>query len=153
MAKHMTVQEKKDWDALYLYVKKNVMGYDDNQSLSQSMARRLKGLLVNKFMVNDKIPDTANYSYQTVLNTFKFCMPDIQKGFRNNSFRDENHKFNYAIKIVESNINTVYLRMKQAKKTEEDVSNHDISDSINYVNTFKPRENKHDNKKKYADLW
>lgn len=117
--KHLSQEDKLYWEALYEYVRKNIMGYDENQSLSRSMVLRLKGLLNNKFMANNNIDDTANYSYQTVLNTFKFCTLDIQRGLRSNSFRDENHKFNYIIKIVESNLNTVYLRMKNVEKSKQ----------------------------------
>lgn len=117
--KLMSYEDKILWNELYEYVRSNIMGYDKNQSLSTAMVLRLKGLLYNKFMENLKIEDTANYSYQVVLNTFKFCTPDIQRGLRSNSFRDENHKFNYVIKIVESNLNTVYMRMKNAGKAKE----------------------------------
>ena len=117
--KHLSQKDKLYWESLYEYVRKNIMGYDDNQSLSRSMVLRLKGLLTNKFIENNNIDDTANYSYQIVLNTFKFCMPDIQRGLRSNSFKDENHKFNYVLKIVETNLNTVYLRMKNAEKSKQ----------------------------------
>ena len=46
--KHMSKQEKADWDELYEYVRTEVMGYDQNQSLSSEMVLRLKGLLSNK---------------------------------------------------------------------------------------------------------
>lgn len=151
--KHMSQQDKIEWETLYEYVRHNVLGYDDNQSLSRSMVLRLKGLLNNKFMANNNIADTSNYSYQTVLNTFKFCMPDIQKGLRNNAFTDENHKFNYILKIVENNLNTVYLRMMDAKKVNDEINRHDISDAANYINNFKPKEDSKGNSKKYNDLW
>ena len=107
--KHMSQEDKDNWKELYEYVKKNVLGYDDNQALSKTMVLRLKGLLNNKFISNNNIEDTSNYSYKIVLNTFKFCIFDIQKGLRSNSFKDESHKFNYVLKIVESNLNTVYI--------------------------------------------
>ena len=118
-SKRMSIKDKKDWEALYEYVRHNVMGYDENQSLSKNMVLRLKGLLNNKFMANNNIEDTSNYSYETILLTFKFCMSDIQRGLRSTSFRDETHKFNYVLKIVESNINTVYMRLKNAEKSKQ----------------------------------
>lgn len=124
--KHMSKQEKADWDELYEYVRTEVMGYDQNQSLSSEMVLRLKGLLSNKFMENNYIQDTASYSYKTVLNTFKYCSLDIQRGLRSNSFRDERHRFNYVLKIVESNLNTVYTRMKNAVKAEEKTQTMDV---------------------------
>lgn len=151
--KHMSQEDMKHWDDLYMYVKTRVLGYDENQSLSKNMVLRLKGLLTNKFMANNHIEDTANYSYQVVLNTFKFCNPSIQKGLKNNAFTDENHKFAYILKIVESNLNNVYIKMRDAEKAKEEIDNHDISYTANYNNTFKSKENKQNNSKKYEDLW
>ena len=77
-------------------------------------------------MENNHIQDTASYSYKTVLNTFKYCSLDIQRGLCSNSFRDERHRFNYVLKIVESNLNTVYTRMKNAVKAEEKTQTMDV---------------------------
>ena len=100
--KKMTEKEKQDWESLYMYVKSNIMGYDENQSLSSTMVLRLKGLLTNKFMENNNIESTANYSYETILNTFKFCSQDIQRALKTGNFKDEMHRFNYILKIVQS---------------------------------------------------
>ena len=54
-SKRMSTKDKADWDKLYEYVRHNVMGYDENQSLSKNMVLRLKGLLTNKFMANNKV--------------------------------------------------------------------------------------------------
>ena len=93
----------------------NIMGYDENQALSKQMTLRLKGLLTNKFIENNNIQDGANYSYETILNTFKFCSPTIQNSLRTNRFKDEMHKFNYVLKIVEQNINNVYINTPLAR--------------------------------------
>ena len=150
---HMSQEDNKYWNELYEYVRRNVMHYDENQSLSKTMVLRLRGLLTNKFIANNNINSTANYSYQTVLNTFKFCIPEIQKGLASNSFKDENHKFNYVLKIVESNLNTVYVKMKNAEKTKEEADSHDISDAAEYVNTFKSKNDTSKKTNKYNDLW
>lgn len=149
----MTIQEQEAWDALYQYVRKNVMGYDEKQSLSKTMALRLKGLLTNKFIENYSIEDTANYSYEVILNTFKYCYSDIQKGLKNNNFKDEMHRFNYVIKIVEPKINDVYMRMKNNKKAEEKVETFDMSHTENYTAVFKPKESTVSKTNKFDDLW
>ena len=148
--KKMTEEEKIAWDELYTYVRKNVMGYDDNQALSSAMVLRLKGLLTNKFMENNNIKSTANYSYETILNTFKYSSLDINKAMRTNSFKDESHKFNYILKIVEKNINTVYVRMKNVEKAKEEAKNITIEAPIHTGAEFKPKEKKKD---KFTDLW
>ena len=146
----MTEEEKIAWDELYTYVKKNVMRYDDDQALSNAMVLRLKGLLTNKFMENGNIASTANYSYETILNAFKYSSLDINKALRTNNFRDESHKFNYILKIVEKNINTVYVRMKNAEKAREEAKHMAIEAPTHTGAEFKPKEKKKD---KFTDLW
>lgn len=148
--KKMTEKEKQDWESLYFYVK-NLLGYDENQALSSTMVLRLKGLLTNKFMENGNIKDGANYSYEVILNTFKFCKLDIEKALRTGNFKDEMHRFNYVLKIAEKNINTVYMKMKGVKKAKEEIETVDVSHTANYVNTFKSKEQKKNNK--LEELW
>lgn len=148
--KKMTEKDMQDWDALYQYVRKNIMGYDDNQSLSNAMVLRLKGLLTNKFMENNSIKDGANYSYETILNTFKLCSPTILKGLRTNSFKDESHRFNYVLKIVEKNINDVYIRMRNVEKAKEEAKNTSVEMVTHVGAEYKPKEKKKD---KFSDLW
>lgn len=147
----MTQQDKEDWDALYWYVHTNVMGYDEKQSLTRDMILRLKGLLHSKFMANNNTKDMSDYSYELVLITFKFCLPKIQKGFRNNSFTDEMRKFNYAVKIVENNLNNVYIKLKNAERAKQKFEESDISEATKYVNLFKPRKVEVDDS--LDDLW
>ena len=145
----MTEKEKQDWESLYYYVK-NLMGYDENQSLSNTMVLRLKGLLTNKFMENKNIDSTANYSYETILNTFKYCSPEVQKALRTNNFKDEMHRFNYILKIVENNINNVYMKMKKIERAKEEAKNATIEAFTHTGAEFKPKEKKED---KFSNLW
>ena len=149
--KKMTEKEKQDWEALYFYVN-NLLGYDENQALSSTMVLRLKGLLTNKFIENKNIENSANYSYEVILNTFKFCSSDIYKALRTNNFKDEMHRFNYILKIVEKNINTVYLRMKNVEKTKEEAKNTTI-DTVNHTGAEYQRKTKETNSKLLNDLW
>lgn len=145
----MTEEEKIAWESLYYYVK-NLLGYDENQALSSAMVLRLKGLSTNKFMENEKIKSTANYSYEVILNTFKFCSPDIQRALRTNSWANEAHRFNYILKVVESNINNVYLRMKNIEKAKEEAKNTMVEIPAHTGAEFKPKEKKTN---KFSDLW
>lgn len=148
--KKMTEKEKQDWENLYYYVKSNIMGYDENQALSSAMVLRLKGLLTNKFIENNNIESTANYSYEVILNTFKFCYMDIQKALRTNNFKDEMHRFNFVLKIVERNINTVYVKMKNVQRAKEEAENTTVEAPIHTGAKFQPKEKKTD---KFSNLW
>ena len=147
--KKMTEEEKVAWENLYYYVK-NLLGYDENQALSSTMVLRLKGLLTNKFIENNAIESTASYSYETILNTFKFCKLDIDKALRTCNFKDENHRFNYLLKIVEKNINTVYVKMKNIEKAKEEAKNTTIEMPTHTGAEFKPKEKKEN---KFSNLW
>ena len=116
------------------------------------MVLRLKGLLTNKFIENGNIKDGANYSYEVILNTFKYCSPQIQKALRTNSWTSESHKFNYVLKIVEGNINTVYMKMKNVAKAKEEAANTTI-DTTNYTGAEYQRKTKETNNKLLNDLW
>lgn len=119
----MTEEEKQQWDQLYQYVKKDILQYDDNQSIPPNIILRLKGLQKGKLMANNKTQNNAEYSYEIILYTFKFKKQDILNAIYNKSFKDEMSKFLYIAKIIENNINDVYLRIvnaqKSKKKTEE----------------------------------
>ena len=147
----MTEKEKQDWESLYYYVK-NMMGYDENQALSSTMVLRLKGLLTNKFMENGNTASTANYSYETILNTFKFCSPDIYKALKTNKFADEMHRFNFVLKIVERNINTVYMRMKNVEKAKEEAKN-TIIDAVGHAGAEYQKKTKEVTNRRLNDLW
>ena len=146
----MTEEEKIAWENLYNYVKINIMGYDENQALSSTMVLRLKGLLTNKFIENNNIQSTANYSYDTILNAFKYSFLDIQRVLRTNNWANEMHKFNYILKIVEKNINTVYVRMKNAERAKEEAKNTTVEVLTHTGAEFKPKEKKKD---KFTNLW
>ena len=149
--KKMSEEQKIAWENLYYYVK-NLLGYDENQALSGTMVLRLKGLSTNKFIENNNIKDGANYSYEVILNTFKFCSPQIGKALKTNSWTNEMHRFNYILKIVESNINNVYLRMKNIQKNKEEAKNTTI-DTANHIGADYQRKTKEVNNKLLNDLW
>lgn len=154
----MTKEEIKDWEELYQFVKTKVMNYDEKQALSKNMVLRLKGLLNDKFMANNNVKKKADYSFKVVLNTFKACMPEIQRAVDIKSFKNEMQKFNYILAIVNGKINDVYIRMKKVEKYNKEVENIDVSIALNcdYYNSHIGIDTKADvdlSKNKYADLW
>ena len=123
----MTSIEKQQWDKLYEYVKKEILMYDDSQSIPSNFVLRLKGLTKGKYMDNKNIEDKASYSYEIVLYTFQICKQSIMNGLANKTFANESNKFNYICKIVENNINDVYLRVNKVKKSEEEIQTLDVN--------------------------
>ncbi|HEY8889817.1 MAG TPA: hypothetical protein VIM70_06145 [Clostridium sp.] len=130
----MSEQPRKDqdWIDLYEYVKKEIMGYTEDLKLPKYMILRLKGLSNGQFLANKKAESLASYDMKTILFTFKAYRQNILGGFRanNTKFTNEQHKFNYALVIVESNINDMVIRLKNAKSAKTKAEN------INMDNIF-----------------
>lgn len=120
MAK-MTEQEIKDWDELYQYIKKDIFEYDESQKLPKYMILRIKGLKDGKFIANKKIKPMANYEYNHILYTFKINKMKLKQIVKSQDFKNEQHKFNTIMIIVEKEINDVVHRLKQVVKSEEKI--------------------------------
>lgn len=144
---------QKDWLELCGYLHKEIMGYDESMKFSQFMALRLRGLSKGQFVANNNRPKYAEYSYKTILYTLKVCKRNILSGFMNNKtkFNSERHKFNYAMAIVESEINDVVMRLKRAKRAEEKADKIDLSNRFNDSAEYK-KKTKEINKN-LKDLW
>ena len=137
MAK-MTEQEIKDWDELYQYIKLDIFEYDKSQKLPSYMVLRLKGLKEGKFMANKKITSMANYEYNHILYTFKINKMKIKQIVRSQDFKNEQHRFNTIMIIIEKEINDVVNRLKQVVKSEEKVKSMEFENIIHegagYIN-------------------
>ena len=118
----MSKKDIEDWSKLYNYVKKNVLGYDEMQMLTKNQSLRLKGLLNGKYIANKNIESTVDYSSEIVLLTFKYSMPDIRKALSTVWFANEDHKFNYILKIVHGNIDTVFAKMEELNKKNNELA-------------------------------
>lgn len=149
----MTEEEKKQWSELYNYVRSEIMQYDNNQSLPNSIVLRLKGLTTGKLIENKAQENKANYTYEIVLYTFKICKQSILNAIATKEFNSEMSKFIYISAIVENNINDVYLRINNAKKSKEKTANINI-DNINYNGADYQKKTEENNmSKKLEELW
>jgi len=152
MAK-MTEKEKKDWNELYQYIKIEIFEYDKSQKLPSYMVLRLKGLKEGKFMANKKIISMANYEYNHILYTFKINKMKIKQIVRSQDFKNEQHKFNTIMIIIEKEINDVVNRLKQVVKSEEKVKSMEFENMTHEGAGYK---NKNNNKKinnELKELW
>lgn len=148
----MTSVEKEHWDKLYQYVRKEILLYDDSQSIPSNLVLRLKGLLKGKYIENKNIPDKADYSYEIILYTFQICKPEIMRAISNKVFSTESQKFNYVCKIVENNINDVYLRVKKLEKSDEKIDKLD-TDILSHNRGKYQKKTEEIKNKRLDELW
>jgi len=151
-ARNMTAQDKKEWDDLYAYVKKEILGYNDEQNIPKNIVLKLKGLKHGKHMENNWVKDMANYSFEIILLTFKLNKSVISKALYGKTFKDEYSKMLYICAIVENNINDVYLRVNNARKSQEKTESID-TDNIEYVGAEYKRKTEDTNINKFDEMW
>ena len=126
--KKMTKEEKMEWDELYEYIKKEILGYDANINLPRNLVLRLKGLREGKFMANKSTKAMGDYTFKVILTTFKINKFDILKALSNkNRFKDESHMINYLMVVIENKINDTYLRIKKVETAQEKGQEIDIN--------------------------
>ena len=119
----MTNKKKTDnaqWIELCEYVKKEILEYDDNMKFPQYLALRLQGVKRGEHIANNTHTANAHYDDYTILCAFKLCKQKIVSYLHNNEqkIKDERHKINLIIKIIEPEINDVYLRLQRVKKSQ-----------------------------------
>jgi hypothetical protein len=146
-------KEWKDWCLLYEYVKKEILKYDNNMKLPKFIVLRLRGLNSGRFMANKRQKPYAHYGYDVILLTFKACKQDILKYTSQNVFKNEQHKFNYIMVIIENNINDIVLRLKNSQKQKEKIRAID-TDIIQRDDIAKyKKKTKEITNKRLNDLW
>lgn len=121
------------WIELCEYVKKEILGYDDNMKFPQYLALKLQGIKRGEHIANNHHKENANYDDDTILYTFKICRNKIVDYLHRNEkkIKDEKHKINLIMKIIEPEINDVYLRLKRVKKSKAKAESMDYANQSN----------------------
>ena len=120
--KKMSEEEKKDWEELCVFVKKEILKYGDDTKFPRFLALRLKGLANGQYIVNNNQKLQGKYTFYEIKITFMYCKQDILYGFSKNVFEDEKHKISYMMKIVESSLNTIRERLRSKQRQEERIA-------------------------------
>jgi len=139
-----------DWDALYNYVKIDILNYQDKK-MPKYMTLRLIGLKDGKFYANNKTKKEASYDYKLILLTFKLMKGTILNALQNTNIKDEQHKINLIMKIVESEINNVKDRLEAKKKSEEKIEIIDLSHQVREQSNYSKKSKEVNEKLK--NLW
>ena len=133
MARVKKEPKNKEWIDLCEYVKKEILQYDDNMKLPKHLILKLQGLKKGLHIANNNIDSEACYDDYTILCAFKLCKRKILDYLVKNEtkIKDETHKINLIVKMVEPEINDVYIRLQQAKKKEEKIQSESFDNQFN----------------------
>ena len=152
--KQKQIQEQKEWEELYDYVFFDILGYKKGMKLTRNMILRLKGLKDGQFISSKTAKKQASYSYKIILYTFKAKKLEILRICDKIEFKDENHKINTIMKIIENGINDIVMRMEKKKEIDEKSEKLNISD-LSSSNKYQKQNSNTDDKigKMFKNLW
>lgn len=107
--------ENDEWNKVYDYFKKDILGLSDGANLSPHAVERLLGLRVGRYKPNASNTRTlkTGYSFATILYTLKYSKRAIDKALKTVNFKDDKHRVDYLMKIVQNNINFIQTRMNR----------------------------------------
>ena len=105
------------------------------------LALRLQGLKKGQHIANNNIDDQAHYDDYTILCTFKICKTKIIDYLHKNAtkIKNEQHKINLIMKIIEPEINDVYLRLRNAKRMSKHINEKSFDNQANEGAEYKKK--------------
>lgn len=139
------------WDNLYEFVKLEILQYKDKK-MPQYMVLRLLGLRDGKFLCNKNTKTQGKYDFDIILLTFKLMKGTILNALSSTEIKDERHRVNLIIKIVESELNNVKDRIESKKKSEEKIESIDLTHQTHEQSNYKKKTDKKENGK-LKNLW
>lgn len=115
--------EKSDWDKVYKYFRKEILGLPDGASLDKHSTERLLGLRVGKYKPSATNTRTIKqgYSFKVILNTFKFKKRAIDYALNTVNFNNQEHKVDYIMKIVEGDLAFIKKRMEKVEREQRKI--------------------------------
>lgn len=159
----VTSQEEQDWwDALYMYVKNDILELDPKLHLNRYTVLRLRGMAQGYFVGQKRDQCDLTYGYRVVLAAFSKMAPLIKYGFQTKTFNNLQHKVNWMMSVVEPHLNEVFLDEESERKRIEELQNqtNDLDKDIErYQKTNKYLNSETEFKeaktwdKKHEDMW
>ena len=156
-------QEEKDWwDALYMYVKNDILELDPKLHLNQYTVLRLRGMAQGCFVGKKRDEYDLTYGYRVVLAAFSKMAPLIKYGFQTKIFNNLQHKINWMMSIIEPHLNDIYIEEESERKRIEDLQNQtsNVGQDIeryqqtnNYINSTTEFKEAKTWDKKHEDMW
>ncbi len=131
----LTEEEIADRKKLFDYAF-NLLGYKSGQKIGRTMALRIERLRTGQSTGGK---DTKPYDYKMIYYTFVLKAPQIRQSLATVTFKDEQHKLNYIMVIVENNINDVYTSIQQKKLADEEIKNKTIIVNVDAPNRYQKK--------------
>lgn len=161
--KRITSQEEQDWwDALYMYIKNDILELDPKLHLNHYTILRLRGMAQGCFVGQKRDQCDLTYGYRVILAAFSKMAPLIKYGFQTRTFNNLQHKINWMMSVVEPHLNDIYIEEESERKRIEDLQkqtnnvNEDIEryqNTNNYINSQVEFKTAKTWDKEHEDMW
>ena len=148
----MANADNQAWKELLSWVETEIFGYDGNQKLQKNAILRLKGLSTGQVVANNKCEKHGNYPYDVIMATFKINKEKILQSIAIKNFTSEENKMAYVCAIVRNNLNDVYTRMNNAKKSSDKIESANTDTLTHTSAEYTPQREEKINKK-FEELW
>lgn len=141
--------ENSDWDAVYQYFKKEILGLSETVPLDQHAVKRLLGLRLGMYFPNATntriLP--RGYDFKTILVCLKVVKPKIRAYISTANFFNNRHKIDAIMRFVTSEINDVAQRMEAQKRANEKLAQDtaETKTTFDYVEKLKTQKEKENN--------
>lgn len=151
--------EAKKLDEVCQYIKTEILGIKKEFNVPKLLVERLMGLRSGQYVPkkNSKVhgDNVKGYPYDVILKTVKYKKLELVISLKDQSkFKDDQHRINHVIVIIQNYINDVYWKLKQKEESDKRLESLDIKINEN-TQEFKKNTNIKDNKvsNKLKHLW
>lgn len=133
--KSLLREEDSDWQAVYEYFRGEILSLSKSQPLDQHSVKRLLGLRLGQYMPsgNNTRILPRGYDFKVILLTLKLVRAKVLYELPRNDFADSQHKTNFIMKFVQSEINDVHERVERQKRMVEKLEKDDFQQGFDYI--------------------
>jgi len=137
-------EENSDWDNVYKYFRREILGLQETTPLDQHTIKRLLGLRVGTYYpqsTNTRILPRG-YSFPVILLTLKVVKAKVLQYVSTTNFANNKHRIDGIMRFITSEINDVQKRVDMQKKANEKLRNDEVKPLFDYTQGLKRKEGK-----------
>ncbi|MGD2351994.1 hypothetical protein ACP8H2_09605 [Bacillus subtilis] len=123
--KELKSAENTDWDQVYKYFRKEILGMNETLPLPEHATKRLLGLRLGQYYPqgNNTRILPRGYDFRTILLAMKVVNPRVQAYLRTANFSNMKHRVDGIMKFISGEIPDVAKRIATQKEANEKLDN------------------------------
>jgi hypothetical protein len=145
--KELLKEENSEWDAVYKYFRKEILGLPETVPLDQHSIKRLLGLRLGQYYPsgNNTRILKRGYEFPVILLTLKVVRAKVQSYMASANYADSKHKTDSILRFIVGEINDVYKRLENQKKSNAKLDKDVVTETFDYKAKLKEQKKTEDN--------